>query len=84
MTSQHDDKPERVDLANEGPVRPSMSEQELRDAGIAIDVPFEVPVPTGETQLRYSDGKTLEDELRADSPELFDDDEVEGGSADKA
>lgn len=37
-----------------GNVRPGMSEQEIRDAGLAIDVPFESGEPQPE-RLRYAD-----------------------------
>ena len=41
-----------------GPVEPRMSEQEIRQAGLAVEVPYEMPEPTDEP-LQYEDlGKT--------------------------
>lgn len=50
-----------------------MSETEIRDAGLAIDVPFEAPPPTpqGAEIISYQDGQTLEDELRKINPERY-------------
>ncbi len=47
--------------ADEARISPSMTESEIRDAGLAIDVPFETP-PVAKGPIRYSNGRTLDDD----------------------
>ena len=49
--------------AQEGPVRPGMSEVEIRAAGVPLDVPFEAPPMPTEPVIRYADGTDLGSEF---------------------
>jgi len=54
----------RDDVVDSSPIRPSMSTNQIKAAGVAVDVPFEAPGPK---DIRYADGTTFEESF----PDIF-------------
>lgn len=49
------DDPEGDEVDPQSPIKPSMTEQEIKGAGVAVDVPFETATPNPE-EIQYASG----------------------------